>query len=1119
MAKGMTLNAVLKLTKTQFDKGIREVQKTLNSLKSTFLQVAGALGAGLGLGKILSEVKDTAVQLSVAQATLENVSQNLVENAHSWEYLKRISNDYGQDLVSLTQGFAKFRAAAGLAGVSLTEIQRIYEALTRASGAFHLSADQTNLVMTAVEQMFSKGKVTAEELRRQLGNSLPGAFGYMAEAAGRAGVTANGTTGELEAMMKAGKVLAKDVMPEFANVLNEVTEHANFDSLQSSLNRLGNAWTQFVQKTGFEGFFKGIVDSGTGALESIGVHFQGLKQLVISTLAAIGGAKAWKALQDYGERALKKLNQEGQRLLNANKSLSREITAINTELTKLGSGNPLDKVTMSLSSAQAAAAGLDQTVIETLTVLEMDGKKAHEITLLNIEAQNVLNARLKEAQKQYDANNAAMLKMGADGLRATNTLKKAWLGVKTAARAAGTAIKAALSSFIIGAIIGLVTELIQKIVELAKESKELNKSWEEYKNEATEVDAMTMRNIAEVKSLARQLDNVNRTESERKGIIDALNEKMKLSGDKMLTIESTAKDINTAIEGWSEGIINAAKRMGLMNKIGELSSENISLAADNDYRRKHMPKIGAGFASGRISRNEARIKHNEQIISALEQELDRMGGEITKEIYGGKEGSNDNGKGFSNTKEKVDALQKAIDDYNEKLKQLKNQLSNGAITSEEFANQAGELAESTWKNIAGFDQWEQKLISFGGTYKQVGDLIRSRAEDYSIASSIEKDIDESQKALDKAIDESIKKYESAQEKFREILATGVPGKGGDRDGFFDYKTKKSGILGDIAKGGEDRAKEIESIVKSLMDLKSEAGSGWDGAMQSYLDKMVEKLREAKNEAKSLRDAANIAELEEDIKKLKTQFNSISYDGFNKFAESTERAAKGFISLHDAFKKFEEENDKHPEENFYNSLELLISAFNELIQTIDMVNGAIEMYNKIKEASTALEKAQQAQTLATAGAQVLGSEMQAAAEVKSATQTVAAEGTKQVAIHSTTGALVGQAAAGAAASQASIPYIGPALAIAAATAVVGLLTALASKKFANGGIVGGSSYSGDKQIARVNSGEMILNKHQQGVLWGMLNGKGGMHGNSQVEFKIRGTDLIGAINNTTAKRRG
>lgn len=45
-------------------------------------------------------------------------------------------------------------------------------------------------------------------------------------------------------------------------------------------------------------------------------------------------------------------------------------------------------------------------------------------------------------------------------------------------------------------------------------------------------------------------------------------------------------------------------------------------------------------------------------------------------------------------------------------------------------------------------------------------------------------------------------------------------------------------------------------------------------------------------------------------------------------------------------------------------------------------------------------------------------------------------------------------------------------------------------FAQGGIVPGSSFSGDNVSARVNSGEMILNQQQQGRLFEMVNGGGG-----------------------------
>lgn len=80
-----------------------------------------------------------------------------------------------------------------------------------------------------------------------------------------------------------------------------------------------------------------------------------------------------------------------------------------------------------------------------------------------------------------------------------------------------------------------------------------------------------------------------------------------------------------------------------------------------------------------------------------------------------------------------------------------------------------------------------------------------------------------------------------------------------------------------------------------------------------------------------------------------------------------------------------------------------------------------------------------------------------------------------------------------------------------TTVFSSIKSLVSGKFAEGGIVGGTSYSGDKLFAMVNSGEMILNKRQQNNLSNMLGGGG------QVEFHISGDALIGVLNNGRNKR--
>ena len=72
------------------------------------------------------------------------------------------------------------------------------------------------------------------------------------------------------------------------------------------------------------------------------------------------------------------------------------------------------------------------------------------------------------------------------------------------------------------------------------------------------------------------------------------------------------------------------------------------------------------------------------------------------------------------------------------------------------------------------------------------------------------------------------------------------------------------------------------------------------------------------------------------------------------------------------------------------------------------------------------------------------------------------------------------------------------------------------KFAEGGIVPGSSFGGDNILARVNSGEMILNGYQQHNLFSLLNSST-QPGSGKVEFEIRADKLYGVLKNYNNKR--
>lgn len=95
-----------------------------------------------------------------------------------------------------------------------------------------------------------------------------------------------------------------------------------------------------------------------------------------------------------------------------------------------------------------------------------------------------------------------------------------------------------------------------------------------------------------------------------------------------------------------------------------------------------------------------------------------------------------------------------------------------------------------------------------------------------------------------------------------------------------------------------------------------------------------------------------------------------------------------------------------------------------------------------------------------------------------------------------------------AEAASKPF--PANLAAMATVVATIASIFSSlPKFADGGIVGGSSYFGDKLLARVNSGEMILNQKQQSRLLSLTDG-GGVRVSGDV--RLSGKDIYISLRN-------
>lgn len=281
-----------------------------------------------------------------------------------------------------------------------------------------------------------------------------------------------------------------------------------------------------------------------------------------------------------------------------------------------------------------------------------------------------------------------------------------------------------------------------------------------------------------------------------------------------------------------------------------------------------------------------------------------------------------------------------------------------------------------------------------------------------------------------------------------------------------------------------RAKELSDFVKiGAIDVSQAqeeidklnrglAGKGLTAKVSLELDEesvesVSEQFSEFINKLNDIGDAINIV----------SSINS-TYEAFKNLGNSLSEAENGW-------------------EAFFSIFQAGMQMFNTFTSILSTINTIMELFNATTATGTALKNTDTSATIANTAAK----EANSGAAIGEAF----AEGTV--------------AASKGASSVADIPYVGWALALAAFAAIIAaVMGAVGSAKgFATGGIVGGNSTHGDKILARLNSGELVLNNNQQNKLWNMLNNDTTVgNGGGTVEFVIKGSDLVGTLSNYSKK---
>lgn len=256
----------------QLNNDVDKISRRFTELNSAITSLAGVVSLA-GVAAMTKSFVDAGLQLEKMTKLFNAAAGSASLGARELEYIRETSKKMGLEFTSTAESYGKFAASIRNTTLEGEAGRKVFESVSGATSALGLSADETKGVFNALQQMMSKGKVQAEELRGQLGERLPGAFKMAADAMGI-------TTAELDKQLKDGNVLASDLLPKLAIQLDKTYGKAAVEGAASAaaeFNRFKNA------------VFDSSSAIGTALLPAFASIMKGLTPLVEKVKEFIGG--------------------------------------------------------------------------------------------------------------------------------------------------------------------------------------------------------------------------------------------------------------------------------------------------------------------------------------------------------------------------------------------------------------------------------------------------------------------------------------------------------------------------------------------------------------------------------------------------------------------------------------------------------------------------------------------------------------------------------------------------------------------------------------------------------------------------------------------------------------
>ena len=218
-------------------KGTKQINSDLKSIKR-YVTMAFS---GWQLKQLGQDFISTAMDMDAMRRSMGAAVGGMEKGRREINNLRAESLKLGLSFKDQAKDYTILSAAARGTALEGEGIRKVWRSLQSAAVSLQMTTAQTTGTIYAFRDMLSKGTVQSEELKRQLGNRLPGAFRLAAEAMGI-------TTKALADQMKQGKIMADDFLPALAKRLDEVYGESAINaskSMRSELNKMKSAWVDF----------------------------------------------------------------------------------------------------------------------------------------------------------------------------------------------------------------------------------------------------------------------------------------------------------------------------------------------------------------------------------------------------------------------------------------------------------------------------------------------------------------------------------------------------------------------------------------------------------------------------------------------------------------------------------------------------------------------------------------------------------------------------------------------------------------------------------------------------------------------------------------------------------